>query len=529
VKHFASLYAELDETTKTNEKIAALTLYFSQVPAEDAAWAIHFLIGRRPRQLVATRKLCEWAAAEAGVPEWLFGESYEAVGDLAETVALLLPAPAASSDLPLHHWIEQRLLPLRDLEESMQREKLLLTWRELDARQRFVWNKLITGAFRVGVSQKLVIRGLAKASGVKDAVLAHRLMGDWEPTPEFYRQLLLPEARDTDISRPYPFFLAYPLEGEVQALGDPAEWQAEWKWDGIRAQLIRRNGTAFLWSRGEELMTERFPEPAGLGRLLLDGTVMDGEIVAWKDERPLPFAQLQRRIGRKDVGKKILTEVPVVLLAYDLLEDQGQDVRSRELRWRRDRLEMLANRIPANEAFRISPVIKAQSWEDLTTVRQQARQHGVEGIMLKRLNSSYGVGRQRRDWWKWKIDPFSVDAVLIYAQRGHGRRASLYTDYTFGVWDGDHLVPFAKAYSGLTDEEIQKVDGFVRRNTLEKFGPVRTVKPELVFELAFEAIQRSSRHKSGFAVRFPRMARWRTDKKIEDADSLDTIRALVGD
>jgi DNA ligase 1 len=529
VKYFASLYAELDETTKTNEKIAALTRYFSQVPPEDAVWAIHFLIGRRPRQVVATRKICEWASVEAGVPEWLFGESYEAVGDLAETVALLLPAPAASSNLPLHDWVEQRLLPLRDQEESIQRENLLLAWRELDGQQRFVWNKLITGAFRVGVSQKLVIRGLAGASGVKDAVLAHRLMGDWEPTPEFYRHLLAQEGEDTDISRPYPFFLAYPLEEKVQALGLPEAWQAEWKWDGIRAQLIRRNSQTFLWSRGEELITERFPEPAGLGRLLPNGTVIDGEVVAWKSEKPLPFAQLQRRIGRKDLGKKILSEVPVVLLAYDILEDQGTDIRGQELHWRRDRLEALANQIPSNEALRISPVIKTQGWAELTAMRQQAREHGVEGIMLKRLNSLYGVGRQRGDWWKWKIEPFSVDAVLIYAQRGHGRRASLYTDYTFGVWDGDHLVPFAKAYSGLTDEEIHKVDAFVRRNTLEKFGPVRTVKPELVFELAFEAIQRSSRHKSGFAVRFPRMARWRTDKKIEEADTLDTIRALVGD
>jgi DNA ligase-1 len=527
VKNFTSLFVELDETTKTNEKIAALVRYFSQVPAEDAIWAIHFLMGRKPKRLVATRKLCEWAAAEAGIPDWLFDESYDAVGDLAETVALILPTLAASSNLPLHHWIEERLLSLRNQEELVQRNKLVLAWRELDAGQRFVWNKLITGEFRVGVSQKLVIRGLAKASGVKDAVLAHRLMGDWAPTAEFYQQLILPDAQATDVSRPYPFFLAYPLPGEVQDLGDLAEWQAEWKWDGIRAQIIRRDGAPFIWSRGEELITERFPEPASLGRLLPDGTVIDGELIAWKDGTPLPFAQLQRRIGRKDLGRKILSEIPVVLLSYDLLEDQGQDVRGRELSWRRTRLEELASQLSGHEAFKISPLLKAQSWDDLTKIRQHARQNGVEGIMLKRLSSAYGVGRQRGDWYKWKIEPFSVDAVLIYAQRGHGRRASLYTDYTFGIWDGDRLVPFAKAYSGLTDEEIHEVDAFVRRNTLEKFGPVRTVKPELVFELAFEAIQRSSRHKSGFAVRFPRMARWRRDKKIEEADSLDTIRSLL--
>jgi DNA ligase 1 len=527
VKAFANLYLALDETTKTNEKVEALTRYFSRVPAEDAAWAVYFLSGRKPKQLVAARKLREWTAAESGIPDWLFDESYEAVGDLAETMALLLPPYGSSTDRPLHYWVEERLLPLRDKEEALQREELLRAWREMDRGQRYVWNKLITGAFRVGVSQNLVVRALSVVSGVDEPVIAHRLMGSWEPSAAFYQRLLSQDTRDADFSRPYPFFLAHPLESEVSSLGELQDWLAEWKWDGIRAQLIRRAGLTFLWSRGEELITERFPELSKFAALLPAGTVIDGEIVPWKGEMPLAFPQLQRRIGRKTVDSKTLREVPVVFLAYDLLEHEGVDTRGQELRWRRTRLAELIERTPAGGLLKLSPVVEAPSWEALTAAREQARLRGAEGLMLKRLSSPYRVGRQRGDWWKWKVNPFTVDAVLIYAERGHGRRASLFSDYTFGVWEGDRLVPFAKAFSGLTDEEIQRIDAFVRENTVEKFGPVRTVKPELVFELAFEGIQRSPRHKSGVAVRFPRMARWRTDKRIEEADSLETVRALL--
>jgi DNA ligase-1 len=527
VKAFADLYAALDETNKTNEKVRALCRYFEKAPAADAAWAIYFLGGRKPRQVVPTRKLCAWATAAAGVPEWLFDESYHAVGDLAETIALLLPRAAASSDRPLHEWVERQLLTLRGADEAEQRAALLRAWAEMDDRQRFVWNKLITGAFRVGVSQQLLTRALAQVSGVEPAVIAHRLMGSWEPTPAFYEGLMAAEAPEADVSRPYPFFLAYPLEGEPAELGDVADWQAEWKWDGIRSQLIRRSGRTFLWSRGEENITERFPELTALGDLLPDGTVIDGEVLPWKDAAVLPFAQLQRRIGRKTLGKKILAEVPVVLMAYDLLEDRGADVRERDLSWRRARLEELVRATPSEGRLLLSPVVEAPAWEGLAEARATSRERQVEGLMLKRRTAPYRVGRQRGDWWKWKIHPLTMDAVLIYAQPGSGRRASLFTDYTFGVWDNGQLVPVAKAYSGLTDAEIRKVDAFVRGNTVEKFGPVRSVKPELVFELAFEGLQRSPRHKSGIAVRFPRILRWRTDKPAAEADTLDTIRALL--
>ncbi len=525
---FTELYSALDETTKTNAKIEAMVHYFMQADAADAAWAIYFLSGRRPKRLISATKLREWAREMAEIPDWLFAECYDAVGDSAETIALLLPTPETTGTAPLHVWVEERLFPLADMDDEAQRAALQQAWSELDGRQRFVWNKLITGALRVGVSQRLLVRALAQFSGHNPAVIAHRLMGTWEPTPDFLTALLAQENADADISRPYPFFLAYPIEGSPQSLGDIGDWQLERKWDGIRAQLIHRQGQSFLWSRGEELLSERFPDLMQMGDQLPDGTVLDGEVLPWKDGNVLPFAQLQRRIGRKNLSKRLLDEIPAVLLAYDLLEWQGEDVRDRPLSWRRQTLAALVDQMD-HPRLLLSDLVESPSWVGAESERDRARDLGVEGLMIKRKESPYQVGRRRGDWWKWKVDPFTVDAVLIYAQRGSGRRAGLYTDYTFAVWDEGELVPFAKAYSGLTDEEIRQVDRFVRQNTKERFGPVRSVTPELVFELAFENIQSSTRHKSGIAVRFPRILRWRHDKRPADADTLAQVKALVGE
>ncbi|MGD8991309.1 MAG: ATP-dependent DNA ligase [Desulfobacterales bacterium] len=526
MKLFSQLYTALDETTRTNLKVQALVDYFQQAPPIDAAWAIHFLIGRKPRQVVPTRKLKKWAARLAGIPDWLFAASYDVVGDLAETITLVLPLSARVQNRPLHVWVEEILLPLRGKDEAVQQHAIVRAWQELDNPQRFVCNKLITGAFRVGVSQRLVTRALSQMSGIDAAVIAHRLMGEWTPDAETYRQILSTDTRDTNISRPYPFYLAYPLDREADKLGAIENWQAEWKWDGVRAQVIKRNEKIFIWSRGEELVTDKFPEIVQVAQELPNGTVLDGEILAWQNDQPLNFSELQRRIGRKHVGPKLLKEVPVILMAYDILEVDGNDIRDRALTQRFEALTQTLAALPQERLLRISPVT-ARSWQQLAEAREQARSRGVEGLMLKRLSSPYRVGRRRSDWWKWKVDPLMIDAVLLYAQRGHGRRSGLYTDYTFAVWDADKLVPFAKAYSGLTDAEIRLVDRFVRSHTLERFGPVRSVEPELVFEIAFEDIRRSSRHKSGIAVRFPRISRWRTDKKIQDADSLQTLKSLL--
>jgi DNA ligase-1 len=526
MKKFADLYVALDQTTRTGEKVQELARYLADAPPGDAAWAVYFLIGRKPRQALSARKLTTWAMELAAIPEWLFGECYDAVGDLAETISLLVPPSVASSDRPLSEWVEQWLLPLQEMDEPSQRQAVLRAWAEMDTRQLFVWNKLVTGAFRVGVSHQLVVRALAQVSKLDTKTVAHRLMGDWVPTPPFYSNLISLEKRDEDLSRPYPFFLAHMLEDGPEALGDIGDWQPEWKWDGIRAQLIRRAGQVFVRSRGEELVTDRYPELKTAGELLPDGTVLDGEILPWNGDTPLPFAELQRRIGRKTLGRKLLEQVPVVLMAYDLLECGGQDVRHDCLSWRRAKLETLLA-AAGSGALKLSPIIPVENWQELTRLRAESRVRRVEGIMLKRRSSPYRVGRQRGDWWKWKIQPYTIDAVLIYAQPGNGKRASLFTDYTFGVWNEGKLVPVAKAYSGLTDAEIREVDAFVRRNTVEKFGPVRTVKPELVFELAFEAIAPSTRHKSGIAVRFPRILTWRTDKRPEEADTLATLQSLL--
>jgi len=530
MKNFTDLYLALDQTNKTNEKVEAIVKYFQSADAADAAWAIYFLSGRKPRQIIPTAKLRMWAAEISQIPDWLFELSYDAVGDLGETIALLLPdTTATGSELPLAYWVENRTISLRELDEAEQREAVAQAWNELDANERFIWNKLVTGSFRVGVSQTLVTRALSQVSGIEKEIIAHRLMGSWSPNADFYLNLLEASSEDADLSRPYPFHLAHQLDFPLEDLGDIKDWQAEWKWDGIRAQLIRRGGESFLWSRGEDLVSERFPEITAASYALPDGTVLDGEILPWKEDGVLAFAQLQRRIGRKTVGKKLLEEVPVVLLCYDLLEFGGEDYRQRELSERRAKLIEILDGLPdeSKKTLRFSPVVEAMSWEELSLIRDESRSRKVEGFMLKRLASPFRVGRPRGDWWKWKIEPLTIDAVMIYAQRGTGKRASLYTDYTFAVWNNGELVPFAKAYSGLTDKEIRKVDRFVRDNTLETFGPVRSVTPKLVFELGFEGIQKSSRHKSGVAVRFPRILRWRDDKKIEDADSLDAIQAML--
>jgi DNA ligase-1 len=528
MKRFAALFDALDETTRTTEKVAALVAYFKSVPAADAAWAVHFLSGHRPKRLIGARKLADWAMSEASVPSWLFEECYESVGDLAETIALLLPEPVSQSDLALHTWIDERLLPLAGEAEDVQRASVIAAWRELDGTARLLWTKLLTGGFRVGVSRSLVVRALAEASGIPENAIAHRLMGSWSASASSFERLFDADTHDTDRSQPYPFYLAYALEQDLAALGDVDEWQIEWKWDGIRSQIIRRGGDTYIWSRGEQSMTDRFPELTAAAALLPDGTVIDGEILPWNDDGVMPFAQLQRRIGRTKLGPKILAEVPVRVMAYDLLELDGVDIREHPLSERRVALERLLARHSGGGRYMLSEVVSASSWADAASHHSAARARGAEGLMLKRRSSVYGVGRRKGDWWKWKVAPLAVDAVMIYAQAGHGRRASLFTDYTFAVWHGEELVPFAKAYSGLTDAEIRKLDSWIKRSTVERFGPVRSVKPEQVFEIGFEGIQPSTRHKSGVAVRFPRILRWRTDKRAEDADSLDTLRGLAG-
>ncbi|MDJ0825181.1 MAG: ATP-dependent DNA ligase [Rhodobacter sp.] len=526
MNRFAQLFTALDQTTKTNAKVAALAAYFRDAPDDDKLWTIALLSGRRPRRTVTTTSLREWAAEKAAIPLWLFEESYPIVGDLAETIALILPEAAQTSDHSLSHWItEIRGLAAQD--EPARKAAILAAWDQLPSTERFLFNKLITGGFRIGVSQKLMTRALAQATGVEETTLAHRLMGDWTPETTTFHDLVLADDPTADLSKPFPFYLAYQLDQPPEDLGPVTDWIAEQKWDGIRGQLVVRGGHHFVWSRGEELMTDRFPELAASVDFVPPGTVLDGEILAWQNDAPLPFSALQKRIGRKTVPKKLLQDAPVILKAYDLLEHQGQDLRDRPMTQRRKLLEDLVASLPDTAPVRLSPMIEAITWDDLAEARAASRSLGAEGLMLKRKDSPYRVGRKKGDWWKWKVDPLSVDAVMIYAQQGHGRRANLFTDFTFAVWDGNDLVPFTKAYSGLTDAEFRQITQWVRKNTLERYGPVRAVRPEQVFEIHFEGIQASPRHKSGIALRFPRMSRWRQDKPIREANSLADLKDML--
>lgn len=528
MKRFAALFTQLDRTTRITPKVAALADYFQTAPKADRLWAVALLSGRRPKRTVTTTRLRDWTAERAGLPLWLFEECYRVAGDLAETIALVLPAPASNSDASLADWIDE-ITAFAPLDDAARKATILAAWDRLNRTERFLFNKLITGGFRVGVSQKLMTRALSRATGIDEADLAHRLMGDWTPATTTWDSLILAPDPAAARSRPYPFYLAYQIEAGPETLGDPAEWCAEYKWDGIRGQLIARGGDHFVWSRGEELMTDRFPELLVARDFLPHGTALDGEILAWADGRPLPFAALQKRITRKSVPKKLLAESPVIFAAYDLLEDAGHDIRARPLTERRARLADLIAALPRGAPVQMSPDLPFDDWATLADLRAGARDIGAEGVMLKRRQAPYLAGRKKGDWWKWKLDPMTVDAVMIYAQAGHGRRATLYTDFTFAVWDGDALVPFAKAYSGLTDAEFRDITGWVRKNTLQRFGPVRQVTPEHVFEIAFEGIQASPRHKSGIALRFPRMARWRRDKPAAEANTLDDLRAMLAD
>jgi DNA ligase-1 len=560
VKAFADLYDAIDRTTSTNAKVAALAAYLSAAPPADAAWALFFLTGRRLKRLIPSALLHAWTLELTGLPEWLVHECYSAAGDYAEAIALMLDgrvqplsareltrAPAAGTqaflfegpppeddhrvDLSLAEWLEQRIQPLRGMSDEERRIRVLQWWSRLDTRERFLLNKLLTGEFRVGVSHTLVVRAIAQVASLPAAIVEHRLMGTWEPSAAAFEALLGPEGPADDPSRPYPFCLASPLdpvvegpaEAAVESLGPREEWLVEWKWDGIRAQLIHRSGGVFLWSRGEELITDRFPEISAAALRLPAGTVLDGEIVAYADGRPRPFAALQQRIGRQRQVREVAADVPVAFVAYDLLEDQGTDSRDRPLRERRQRLLAVLQ----DSGLMVSEEVAADSWARLADLRSGSRDRGVEGLMLKRWTSTYRPGRRRGDWWKWKIEPFTMDAVLVYAQPGSGRRATVFTDYTFAVWQGGELVAVAKAYSGLSDEEIDELDRWIRRHTTERFGPVSAVEPVHVFELGFEAIARSTRHKSGIAVRFPRILRWRKDKRASEADTIETLEAMI--
>ncbi len=532
MKQFAQLISELDSSNKTSVKVDALTEYFRHAGDSDKVWTIALLSHRRPQRPVNTTLLRIWANELASIPMWLFEESYHIVGDLAETIALILPPADNHSEKTLTEFLDE-MIALKRKPDEEKREYLHENWLTLNYYERFVFTKLITGSFRIGVSQKLMTRALSKATGVDEDVLAYRLMGNWDPQQISFNQLILEQQSKDYLSKPYPFYLAYALEGDLSTLDDCAQWSAEHKWDGIRSQTILREGKLYVWSRGEELVTDKYPEFEAFIGVIPDGTVIDGEILPFFEGRIGSFNDLQTRIGRKGVSAALLKKTPVIIKAYDLLEWEGNDIREKPYEVRRKLLEELYLSVAEMKIpLHLSERIAFKCWNDAVLEREKSRLINSEGLMLKRNDSPYLVGRKKGDWWKWKIDPLSIDAVLTYAMRGSGRRANLFTDFTFALWqenqDGQReLVTFAKAYSGLTDAEFRMIDDWVKRNTLEKFGPVRSVKPQLVFEIGFEGIAFSKRHKSGIATRFPRILRWRHDKKIDEANTIDDLKQLI--
>lgn len=553
MNRFTTLYVYLDQAGGSKAREAFLHEYFAFASDQEATWAIYILnsgkINTGKHRLASTKELRAWVSEVTGLPLWLVEDSYRQVGDLAETLALLV-APfresaqhhpedeqqwtVPSESTPLDQWIEGFLLPLATQSPETRRAAIQTAWLNFDSASCLVFNKLLTGSLRVGVSRRTVQTTLAQLAGISAADMAHRMVGEWQPTVENYQALMNTALSAQQLDKPYPFFLASPLPAQVQSLGDPSQWQAEWKWDGIRVQLIRRAGQdLYLWSRGEERLDGRFPELELQAARVPNGTVLDGELLAWDEsaQLPRPFVALQKRIQKRKPSARLIAEVPVRILFYDLLELEGQDLRSLPLAQRRTQLELLIHSIQDKaHHLALSPVIAFDDWSELTQIREQSAERHAEGLMLKARNSPYQERRRRGDWWKWKVDPFTIDAVLIYAQSGSGRRSTLHTDYTFAVWDQNgSLVPVAKAYSGLTDAEILKLDKWIRAHTIERFGPVRSVTPMLVFEIAFEAVNRSGRHKSGVAVRFPRIARWREDKTADQADNLSELQALCQD
>lgn len=534
--HFARLYDTLDTSASTTASVDALVDYFQKASQSDSAWTIAFLIGRTPRQVISSRLLREWAAEEAAIPIWLFEESYQAVGDLAETVALLLPPPESRNlvDRPLSGWLENHLQVMAKMPEDQKKQALMQAWRSMTVAERFIWNKLLTGELRMKVSQKIVTQALNRLTGLDPSILAHRLLGEWVPTPFFFERLTHLESRETDLKQVYPFHSADILEDPVETLASPSNWSAEWKWDGIRSQLIHRNHQIHLWSNGDELITERFPEFQAVSEFLPEGTVIDGEILPWdfKSDQPMAFAELQKRIERKTITKKLLAEIPVLIMAYDLLEFQDIDIRHLPLIDRRAKLDSILQYQKGSRPIRFSQRLNFNSWADLGSLQSACRSQMAQGLMLKQIHSPYQVGGIRKAWRKWKVPPMTIDCVMTMAQPGSigGQQATVYSDYTLAVWDkpGGSLVTVAKACTGLTDAEIKKIDAFVKKNTTERFGPVRAVKPVIVMRIEFDSIQHSPRHKSGIAIRSPRIIRICDDKLPEQAGTLSLLQQLPG-
>ena len=556
-RSFGNLINNLEQCNSTKKKINLISVFIKDIDPRDGSWILLLLMSSRQKRVITGRRLKDILQASFRMPSWLIDDCFAQVGDSAETISLLWPqlkseltdANIECSEVynklfnepkeskPLHWWMETLLPAIKDATETTQNRLILKLWSDIADQDHYLTNKLITGGFRNGVSKGLVVKSIAKAYKLDESTVLERLMKPIEINNIWFQELTHPVSinRTDRGAIPYPFYLASPVEIEKIKETPPADWRLEYKWDGIRGQLIKRDTGAYLWSRGEELVNHVFPEIIEMAENLPDGTVLDGEILCWQKDvrKPMAFASLQRRLGRKTVNKKLLKECPTVFLAYDILEHKSIDIRAYNLR---DRLKLLESvQLNYNHPCLVIDNEKEfAEWEELIQLRDRARLEGAEGLMIKKISSHYLSGRKRGYWWKYKHDPMTLDAVLIYAQAGTGKRANLFTDYTFALWDNSNknskdrkLVTFAKAYSGLNNSELMELDKWIRTHTIERYGPTRVVEQKQIFEIAFEGVMESKRHKCGLAVRFPRIHRWRIDKPVMEADCIEQAQALL--
>jgi len=540
MKAFADLWATLEGQLSEARSAQILARYLQQTSAEDAAWAIYLLCGKKPKKLLSARELVEYFLQTSGTPGWLFWESDDVVGDVNETIALLndtfMDETASQQNRnenshpqqnSLAFWMENQLNTLAEVAQSQRPAFLGNCWQKLGYREAFIINRILTGTWKSNLPLKTIAQALSIVSGQEPMTLMHRLKADWLPNKVFYAKLIAEDQPTFQTEQKFSFGEFKPLEeSSIESLGAVEDWWLAWQWEGLRVQCIRRADDCFLWSQNGELVTDRFPELHEMAQKLPEGTILEGVIVACSGQAPLPLADLQPRLGGKSVNRKMMESCPVAFVATDLQLLANEDMRNLPAQQRKTRLAQLANDI----GFPLVhfPRIEIDQWAHARKLLQEARQHHAEGLSLQRLNSPYPIQNQQADWWSWKVQPHTINAILLYAKMEMaGRSQKQTTEYTFAVWHEDQLVPVARTGIGLPPEEAELLDGWIRANTYERFGPVRSVEPFHVYEIAFDGITPSKRHKCGFVLREPRIINPRPHTPIEEASRLEDLHRLL--
>lgn len=524
MKAFAELIFNLRKWDTENNQIRYIKEYFSISDDRDCIWAIYILLGKKIKnEFRSKQQLKKWACEYAEIPDWLFDESYSFTGDLTETISLILPGKEADSGRTLTEWMHY-MESFCKSDDQGNKKKVVDAWKELDHTETYVFNKLIPGNFKSGVDEKVIIKALSKFLNIESNVISNRIKSNWHPDLISFYELFSKFNPDDIISKPYPFIPEEVFESEPGVLGSAADWLAEQKFKGIRCQLIFRKGKIFLWTDNGELINDKFPEFEFIKKYLPDDSVFTGSIICINNGMKSQHNYLQARLRRKNISSKSLKESPVIFMMNDLLEYEGTDMRNKFLIERKELIKCNKFMISKNNLIKYSENIKFENWEELRTIRRKSSDTISGGIILKKKNSLF-LSDINEKYLICKPEPLSADAVLMYALKGE--RTDLFSEFTLGVWDKGKLVSIAKINSGLSEEEIREVSEFVNNNTLEKFGPVRTVRPELVFNISFESISFSVRHKSGVVLQSPEISKWIRGKNIFDASSLENLKKFI--